>query len=106
MRKRFGEWTFLAAALLCPCEASGKPPEKVDTTLQLDLDKWEGKRKKYTPIDTSLTFLTEKSSGPHFVCMSDRYANLFVTYPSFKEWIKKVRLVILTNSMSPPWQAK
>lgn len=75
--------------------------EQVDTTLQLDLDKWEGKRKKYTPIDTSLKFLTDKTPGPHFVCMSDRYANLFVTYPSFKEWIKKVRLVIINQFHVP-----
>ncbi|KRE59607.1 hypothetical protein [Paenibacillus sp. Soil750] len=75
--------------------------EDVDTNLQVEVDKWEGKRKKYTPLDTSLNFLTEKSSGPHFICMSDRYANLFVTYPSFKEWIKKARLVIFTQFRVP-----
>lgn len=71
--------------------------KQAETTIQLDLDTWEGKRKKYTPIDTSLTFLTDKTPGPYFVCMSDRYANLFVTYPSFRDWIKKVRLVIITQ---------
>lgn len=75
--------------------------KQAETTIQLDLDTWEGKRKKYTPIDTSLTFLTDKTQGPFFVCMSDRYANLFVTYPSFKEWIKKVRLVIIVQFHVP-----
>ncbi|NEW06590.1 hypothetical protein GK047_11255 [Paenibacillus sp. SYP-B3998] len=64
------------------------------SSVLLDIDTWEGKRKKYTPLDTSLNFLTEKNPGPYFIMVSDRYANLFVTYPSFKEWIKKVRLVI------------
>ncbi|OCT14429.1 hypothetical protein A8709_26855 [Paenibacillus pectinilyticus] len=75
--------------------------EDVDTTLSIELDKWEGKRKKYTPLDTSLSFLAEKSPSPYFICMSDRYANLFVTYPSFKEWIKKARLVIFTQFRVP-----
>ncbi|MEW9698718.1 hypothetical protein [Paenibacillus sp. SI8] len=69
--------------------------------VSLDIDAWEGKRKKYTPLDTSLNFLTDKNPGPYFLAMSDRYANLFVTYPSFKEWIKKVRLVILTRYEVP-----
>lgn len=75
--------------------------EEVPTILEIELDKWEGKRKKYTPLDTSLNFLTEKSPSPYFICMSDRYANLFVTYPSFKEWIKKARLVIFTQFRVP-----
>ncbi|RTE05789.1 hypothetical protein [Paenibacillus whitsoniae] len=75
--------------------------EEVDTALRVEVDQWEGKRKKYTPLDTSLTFLTDKSPEPHFMCMSDRYANLFVTYPSFKEWIRKARLVILRQFHVP-----
>ncbi|WNR42177.1 hypothetical protein [Paenibacillus roseipurpureus] len=75
--------------------------DEMDTPLQVDVDTWEGKRKKYTPLDTSFSFLTEKSPSPHFICMSDRYANLFVTYPSFKEWIKKARLVIFTEFHVP-----
>jgi hypothetical protein len=61
---------------------------------QVSIDEWEGKRKKYTPLDTSLHFLTDKYRAPHFLWMSDRYANLFVTYSSYKEWIKKLRLFI------------
>ncbi|SDN74676.1 hypothetical protein SAMN04487897_104276 [Paenibacillus sp. yr247] len=75
--------------------------KQADTIIQLDLDTWEGKRKKYTPMDTSLSFLTDKSLGPYFLCLSDRYANLFVSYPSFKEWIKKVRLVIINQFHVP-----
>ncbi|OPH57525.1 hypothetical protein BC351_03085 [Paenibacillus ferrarius] len=72
-----------------------------DTTIQLDLDTWEGKRKKYTPMDTSLHFLTDKTPGPHFLCISDRYANQFISYPSFKEWIKKLRLFIINQFHVP-----
>ncbi|MFD0697008.1 hypothetical protein ACFQZT_23340 [Paenibacillus sp. GCM10027628] len=67
------------------------------SAVHLEVDTWEGKRKKYTPLDTSLNFLTDKYPGPYFVAMSDRYVNLFVTYPSFREWIKKARLVIFTR---------
>ncbi|TXK71240.1 hypothetical protein [Paenibacillus sp. N3.4] len=79
--------------------------KNANSSVQLDLDTWEGKRKKYTPLETSLNFLTDKNPGPYFVCMSDRYVNLFVTYPSFKEWIKKARLVIL-NQFHVPLQQK
>ncbi|UJF35862.1 hypothetical protein [Paenibacillus hexagrammi] len=67
----------------------------------LHIDSWEGKRKKYTPMDTSLNFLTDKYHGPYFLCISDRYANLFVTYSSFDQWIKKLRLVIMSRYHVP-----
>ena len=68
---------------------------------RVHLDEWEGKRKKYTPIDTSLRFLTEKYHGPYFVAMNDQYANLFVTYSTFEAWIKKVRLFVLVKYRVP-----
>lgn len=62
------------------------------------IDKWEGKRRKYTPIDTALTFLTEKYPGPHFVYMSEDFAARFAVYQSFEEWIRKIRLLL-----APPY---
>jgi nicotinic acid mononucleotide adenylyltransferase len=68
--------------------------QELQVPIRLEMDFWEGKRKKYTPIDTSLHFLTEKCPAPYFVWMNDRYANLFAGYSTFEEWIKKLRLVI------------
>ncbi|MBD0383056.1 hypothetical protein [Paenibacillus sedimenti] len=79
--------------------------QTLPTALEPDVDAWEGKRKKYTPLDTSLNFLTDKYPGPYFIAMSDRYVNLFVTYPSFKEWIKKARLFVF-NRFGVPLQEK
>lgn len=69
--------------------------------ISVQVDAWEGKRKKYTPMDTSLHFLTDKYPGPYFVAMNDRVANLFVTYKNFEDWIKKVRLVVFVTFHVP-----
>ncbi len=58
------------------------------------LDQWEGKRKKYTPVDTALAFLTEKHRGPFFVWIPERLALKWAGYDSFKEWIRKLRLIV------------
>ncbi|SDW69958.1 hypothetical protein [Paenibacillus sp. PDC88] len=55
---------------------------------------WEGKRKKYTPMEAALRHLTEYYPAPHFVFISPLYANLFASYSFFDEWIKKIRLII------------
>jgi len=81
----------LLEAAIAACSAS----------IPVELDQWEGKRKKYTPLDTSLRFLTEKHHGPFFLALSDRYANLFVTYPSFQDWIKELRLFIIPRFQVP-----
>lgn len=65
---------------------------------KVTLDLWEGKRKKYTPVETALDFLTEKNRGPYFVWMTERLAGKWGSYASFPEWIRKVRLVV-----SPPY---
>jgi hypothetical protein len=69
------------------------PPE-----VRITLDRWEGKRKKYTPVETALDFLTEKNKGPYFVWMTERIAGKWGSYASFPEWIRKVRLVV-----APPY---
>jgi nicotinic acid mononucleotide adenylyltransferase len=75
--------------------------EHEGSTLDIQIDAWEGKRKKYTPMDTSLHFLTDKFHGPYFIAMNIRYVNLFVTFKNFKDWIKKVRLVIMDTFPLP-----
>jgi hypothetical protein len=55
---------------------------------------WEGKRKKYTPIDAALRHVTEVYTGPHFLYVTPETANLFASFASFEEWIVKLRLVV------------
>ncbi|MFC3801498.1 hypothetical protein [Cohnella sp. GCM10012308] len=59
-----------------------------------EIDRWEGKRKKYTPIEAALRHLTETLPGPHFVYMTPATANLFASYDVFDGWIAKLRLVL------------
>ncbi|MVP02408.1 hypothetical protein [Paenibacillus lutrae] len=61
---------------------------------RITIDTWEGKRKKYTPVDTSLRFLTDKYTSPYFVMMNDHYAVLFAGYKGFEDWIREVRLLV------------
>lgn len=58
------------------------------------LDKWEGKRKKYTPFETALSFLKEKHKGPYFLYVKSEVANKLVHYGSFEKIIKETRLFI------------
>lgn len=60
----------------------------------VSIDGWEGKRKKYTPIDSALRHLTETLPGPHFVYMTPDTANSFASYSSFESWIVNVRLLL------------
>ncbi|WP_442604155.1 hypothetical protein [Paenibacillus sp. KN14-4R] len=71
-----------------------KMPEINETFVELQLDEWEGKRKKYTPLDASLRFLTEKNKGPFFIYMNDKYANVFAATSEFEQWIKQLRMLI------------
>jgi hypothetical protein len=58
------------------------------------IDGWEGKRKKYTPIDLALRHLTETLPAPHFIYISPEMANSFTSFYSFEEWIVKIRLIL------------
>ncbi|AEO93315.1 gp44 [Bacillus phage G] len=66
----------------------------VKTYIPVSIDKLDGKRKKYTPLDFILNHLTEKHKKPYFVCLSKDIANKFASYSSFDTWIKEVRLII------------
>lgn len=75
--------------LLAWCEELGTP--------NIVVESWEGKRKKYTPVEAALRHLTEKYSAPHFVYMSPEMANTFASYASFEEWIVKLRLILTSE---------
>ncbi|BBI32964.1 hypothetical protein [Cohnella abietis] len=61
------------------------------------IDGWEGKRKKYTPIDSALRHLTETLAAPHFIFVTPETANLFASFASFEEWIVKIRLILIAE---------
>jgi DNA segregation ATPase FtsK/SpoIIIE-like protein len=61
---------------------------------QVAIDGWEGKRKKYTPLDSALRHLTETLPAPHFLYLTPEMANLLASFSSFEEWIVKMRLVL------------
>ena len=71
------------------------------------IDEWEGKRKKYTPIETSMNFLKEKNKGPYFLCVKSDIANKIIHYHSFENMIKDTRLMIdlhYTETLDPKYQ--
>lgn len=65
------------------------------------IDGWEGKRKKYTPIDAALRHLTETLPAPHIVYMTPEMANLFASFSSFEEWIVRIRLWLPSEPKQP-----
>ncbi|CAM4200641.1 hypothetical protein L1N85_07165 [Paenibacillus alkaliterrae] len=62
------------------------------------VERLEGKRKKYTPIDSALRHLSETYPAPLFLLMTGEMANLFASFSSFEEWIVKIRLFVITES--------
>lgn len=66
----------------------------------LEIDTWERRRKKYTPMDLTLRTMTEKYRSPYFVGLSGAFANRFASYQHFEEWIRKLRLVVAERSPS------
>ncbi|MDT3424802.1 hypothetical protein J2Z22_000314 [Paenibacillus forsythiae] len=67
----------------------------------ITVENLEGKRKKYTPIDSALRHLTERYPAPHFLYLTPETANLFASFSSFEEWIKKLRLLLTEAPQSP-----
>ncbi|MGG6311719.1 hypothetical protein [Paenibacillus macerans] len=62
---------------------------------------WEGKRKKYTPMDAALRHLAEKYPAPHFIYLTPELANQFASFSSFEEWIVKLRLLLAAMPAVP-----
>ncbi|QGQ96479.1 hypothetical protein EHS13_17100 [Paenibacillus psychroresistens] len=68
--------------------------EQMDITVDTVIERWEGRRKKYTPMDTSFRFLEEKFKGPYFVYVTLDMANKLAAFNDFDIWIKKLRLCV------------
>ncbi|MCM3628677.1 hypothetical protein M3194_15040 [Paenibacillus glycanilyticus] len=65
----------------------------------ITIENWEGKRKKYTPIEAALRHLMDVYAQPMFLYLTPETANAFAAFSSFEEWIGKIRLII---SEPPP----
>lgn len=61
---------------------------------RITVENWEGKRKKYTPIEAALRHLEEVYPKPLFLFVTPETANAFASFSSFEEWIGKIRLII------------
>ncbi|CAM4417396.1 hypothetical protein [Paenibacillus typhae] len=60
----------------------------------ITIETLEGKRKKYTPLDTALRHISDVYPPPYFLYLTPETANLFASYSSFEEWIVKLRLIL------------
>ncbi|WP_044481870.1 hypothetical protein [Paenibacillus antibioticophila] len=68
---------------------------------QVTVEGWDGKRKKYTPMDSALRFLAEKYPAPYFLYLTPEMANAFASFSSFEEWITRVRLILTEEPVQP-----
>ncbi|MCE3200817.1 hypothetical protein [Paenibacillus sonchi] len=60
----------------------------------ITVESLEGKRKKYTPLDSALRHISEVYPSPYFLYLTPETANQFASYASFEEWIVKLRLIL------------
>jgi len=60
----------------------------------ITVENLEGKRKKYTPLDSALRHIADVYPSPHFLYLTPEMANLFASFSSFEEWIVKLRLLL------------
>lgn len=78
--------------------------EGLERSIALDIDVWERKRKKYTPMDTALRYMNERYAAPDFVGLSGAYANRFASYHGFEDWIRRLRLVVARRPDEAPFE--
>ncbi|TDF87720.1 hypothetical protein [Paenibacillus piri] len=81
-------------------DALGQLLERVEPRAETLIDRWEGRRKKYTPMDTAFRYLADKYKGPHFVYATLDMANRIAAFDSFEGWIKKLRFFVDDASSS------
>ncbi|PYI57139.1 hypothetical protein [Paenibacillus flagellatus] len=79
-------------------EAVGRLP----CAVRLDIDTYERKRKKYTPMDVALRYMAERYESPYFLGLSGAYANRFASYQGFEQWIRQIRLVVAQEGRFEP----
>ncbi|GFN31695.1 hypothetical protein [Paenibacillus xylaniclasticus] len=61
------------------------------------IDGLEGKRKKYTPIDSAFRHLIETYGSPLFLYLTPSMANLIASFDSFESWIIRIRLLLASE---------
>ncbi|WP_159881955.1 hypothetical protein [Paenibacillus puerhi] len=79
--------------------------EEADPLTDWTIERFEGKRKKYTPADTAFRFLEEKYSSPFFVYVTDDTARKLAGYEGFESWLTKVRLLVAGGDEQAPLPA-
>lgn len=60
----------------------------------ITVESLEGKRKKYTPLDSALRHISDIYPAPYFLYLTPDMANQFASFSSFEEWIVKLRLLL------------
>lgn len=75
--------------------------EQGSAAIAIAVEGWEGKRKKYTPMEAALRHLTEKYPAPVFLYLTPEVANQFASFVSFEEWITRVRLLLTAEPADP-----
>mgnify|MGYP000963449703 CR=1 FL=1 len=58
------------------------------------IEGWDGKRKKYTPMEAALRTLMDHYTSPYFLLLTPDMANQFASFSIFEEWISKISLVL------------
>ncbi len=58
------------------------------------IEGWDGKRKKYTPMEAALRTLIDHYESPYFLLLTPEMANQFASFSIFEEWISKISLVL------------
>jgi nicotinic acid mononucleotide adenylyltransferase len=83
-------------------EALREAADSIRSGVRTEIDIWERKRKKYTPMDTALRYMEERYNGPYFLGLSEGTANRFASYQGFEEWVRKIRLVVAAGPEFQP----
>jgi hypothetical protein len=64
------------------------------TPVHVSVDRYEEKRKKYTPLELIVRHAEDKYPSPLFLFVSETYANAIAGFASFEECIRRVRLLL------------
>jgi len=68
--------------------------EEANPLTDWTIERFEGKRKKYTPADTAFRFMEEKYRSPFFLYVTGETARKLAGYEGFDQWLTKLRLLI------------
>lgn len=69
--------------------------EEIDSDVHAEVDQWEGKRKKYTPVEASFRFIQEKHGGRIVLALTREMHAILSSYKTFESLMKDTEVVIL-----------